>query len=408
MVPLSLRGKYQLVALGTDVASQVQELAAAVRLAMRDLGVNGAKFLRLLVADEEHDPKQSTVAVLFALSGPPSAEDEARLLALEARGHLVLPVVSDKAKFAELVPSALAHLNGASLAECGADMERLAGYVMEGYGLLRHRRRLFISYRRAEASGVAAQLYEELDAAGFDVFLDTHGSIRPGEPFQDVLWHRLSDTEVALVLDTPGFLVSRWTEEELAKANSACIQMLQVTWPGQEELAPSALSTFLLLEDGSFEPGGNIGPAARLTSVQLSAIVDAVEGLRARALAARHNFLVAEFVREARDAGLHAYQTPDRALVVRRREAAGNEVLILPTVGVPDAEQYQLAAGFHARQWEDGRAYLPPAILLYDDSGLMRRWREHLSWLDTNLSTARGLALTDAAGCLRRSFGPPA
>ena len=327
---------------------------------------------------------------------------------MEARGILVLPIVSDKARFGDLVPPALAHLNAASLAECGAEMERLAACVMESYGLLRHRRRLFISYRRAEASGVAAQLYEELDAAGFDVFLDTHGSIRPGERFQDVLWHRLSDTEVALVLDTPGFLASRWTEEELARANSACIQMLQVTWPGQEELAPSALSTFLTLEGDSFEPGAMIGPAARLTATQMSAIVDAVEGLRARALAARHNFLVAELVREAHDAGLQAYQTPDRLLVVRRRDAAGKEVLILPTVGVPDAEQYQLAAVFHARQRDDGRAYLSPAILLYDDGGLMRRWREHLSWLDSNLSTARGLALTDAAGWLRRSFGPAA
>jgi hypothetical protein len=95
---------------------------------------------------------------------------------------------------------------------------------VEGYGLLRERRRLFISHRRADTSGVAAQLYEALDTAGPDVFLDTHGVLRPGEPFREILWHRLADTDVAILLDSPGFLDSRWTEEGPARANTSNIR----------------------------------------------------------------------------------------------------------------------------------------------------------------------------------------
>jgi hypothetical protein len=50
----------------------------------------------------------------------------------------------------------------------------------------------------------------------------------------------------------PGFLSSRWTEEELARANSSNIQILQVLWPGQPEGAGGAFSTFLPLELGNF------------------------------------------------------------------------------------------------------------------------------------------------------------
>ena len=55
--------------------------------------------------------------------------------------------------------------------------------------------------------------------------------MRPGEPFRDVLWHRLADTEVIVLLDSPQFLDSRWTEEELSNANFTNVQILQLIWP---------------------------------------------------------------------------------------------------------------------------------------------------------------------------------
>ncbi len=62
-------------------------------------------------------------------------------------------------------------------ADCRIDFERLAARVLEGLGLLRETHRLFISCRRNETSGVAGQLCEALDASGFDVFFDTHGTL---------------------------------------------------------------------------------------------------------------------------------------------------------------------------------------------------------------------------------------
>src|SRR3546814_7633077 len=62
---------------------------------------------------------------------------------------------------------------------------------------------------------------------GFDVFLDTH-DIRPGDPFQDVLWHRLVDSDVMVMLDTPTYFDSRWTRQEIGRARAKEIQVLSV------------------------------------------------------------------------------------------------------------------------------------------------------------------------------------
>jgi len=406
-LPLSLRGKYQLVLLGAAGSSSVDACALrldnALNVAFAQLGVNVGKFLvrvRSGMTDPDMDRRMLSVAVFFGLTPSPSllSTDEERLGHLLTDGSLIIPVVADAASFGTLVPPQIAHLNGISVADCGNDFERLAARILEGFGLLREKRRLFISYRRVETSGVAAQLYEALDASGFDVFLDTHGVLRPGEPFQDILWHRLADTDVALLLDSPGFLASRWTDEELARANASNIQILQMLWPGQTEAAAAAFSTFYPLESQDFQQTQTLGPAARLQDASIAAVVDAVEGLRARAIGARHAFLVREFLLEARKSGLLVHATLDGVLIVSA--PGGQRVLIQPAIGVPDAERYEILEELHQRETSLGRTYSPPPILLYDQTGIRVRWLKHLSWLNGNLACVRSISLADAKGWL--------
>jgi len=406
-LPLSLTGKYQLVVLASEGDSQLTDRVArldrALDISFSLLGVNLNKFLVRVIAGTSGatlDRRMPTVAVFFGSTSPPrlSAQDVAMLDQLLADGSLIIPIVADATKFTTLVPPQIAALNGISLSDCGAEFERLASRILEGFGLLREKRRLFISYRRIETSGVAAQLYEALDAAGFDVFLDTHGVLRPGEPFQDVVWHRLADTDVALLLDSPGFLASRWTEEELARANTSNIQILQLLWPGQTEGATAAFSTFYPLTAAEFAGKDTLGPAARLLDASIGRIVDAVEGLRARAIGARLAFLVREFVIEARKAGLSVHTTLERALIVSGR--GGQRILVLPAIGVPDAERYESLVQLQERELTTGRPYVLPPILLYDQTGIRTRWLQHLSWLNSNLACARSVSLVDAKGWL--------
>ena len=412
-VPLSLTGKYQLVIFASvsHVSDSATRLIAAMNVAFQQLGVNPRKFLVSVLpgtAGLSLDRKMPTVGVFFGQEPSPtlSADDSARLDYLLGDSHLMIPVVDDLTHFTASVPSAITHLNGCALADCGADFKRLAARILEGYGLLRERRRLFISYRRVETSGVAAQLYEALDLAGFDVFLDTHGVISPGEPFQEILWHRLADTDVAVLLDSPGFLASRWTEEELARANTSSIQMLQLLWPGQTEGATAAFSSFHPLGTEDFTGADLIGPAAMLIDSCVKEVVDEVEGLRARAIGARHSFLVREFAIEAKAAGLTVRTTLERTLIVSTSN--GQTVLVQPAVGVPDAERYQALERLHHRDNDLGRTYSQAPVLLYDQTGIRARWVEHLGWLNGNIASARSVSLAQAKTWLEELQRMPA
>jgi hypothetical protein len=373
-----------------------------MHIAFGHLGIASSKFLAVInsgASDPDIDPRMPSVGLFFGFVRNPSLSDRdaSRLDTLLNDGTLVIPVVQDTRSFTSFVPTQIANINGISLEECGAEFEALSARVLEGLGLLRERRRLFISYRRNETSNIALQLYEALDAAGFDVFLDTH-AVRSGEPFQDVLWHRLADTDVIVVLDSPGFLASRWTEEELARANVAAIQILQILWPGATEVATAAFSTFYPLTSQEFVGKSTTGARARLRGPAVRVIVDAVEGLRARAIAHRRAFLVREFVKEARDAGFLVRSTLDHVLILSRD--GGSRILVQAAVGIPDAEGYEFLEQRHQTEARRGATYAVPSVLVYDEKGIRARWLKHLAWLNGNLSRVRSVNLAEARGWL--------
>jgi hypothetical protein len=180
--------------------------------------------------------------------------------------------------------------------------------------------------------------------------------------------------------------------------NISNIQILQLLWPGQTDGAAAAFSTFHPLSQEDFEGTETLGPAARLLDNCVGAIVDAVEGLRARAMGARHAFLVREFLLEARKAELEVHGTLERTLVVWRH--GGEKVLVQPAIGVPDAERYETLDQLHQRELTVGRKYSLPLVLLYDQNGIRPRWLKHLNWLNGNLASVRSISLADAEGWL--------
>jgi hypothetical protein len=404
-LPSSLIGKYQVVIFGHDgdarVTACAQKLENALARFFNDCGVPAKKFLTLIPSGASSpaiNRLMPVVGVFFGVEKSPrlSPVDRNHLEALLTDEILIIPVVESARQFADLVPDEIRHLNGISVDDCGGDFERLAARILEGFRLLRETRRLFISYRRSDTSGVAAQLYEALDAAGFDVFLDTR-TLLPGEPFQDILWHRLADTDVVVVLDSLDFLASRWTEEELARANILNIPLLQVLWPGQSEAGAAAFSNFYPLSPDEFE-GTALGPIARLRDNAVQAITDEVENIRARAMSARHAFLVREFLKEAREAGLSVRRALDGTIIVSGPRSDG--ILVQPAIGVPDAACYQDLASAYEEESKKGKHYVAPSVLLFDQTGIREKWLRHLQWLNRNVAAVRSVSLVDAKAWL--------
>jgi hypothetical protein len=385
---------YQIAIFADGADSYAATLRATIQRSISSLGIS-SRMLSFL--DESsvstRDIKSPIVSVYFGLTPHPAPAAQA-LSALIRDAALVVPVVPKLDRFTEFVPDDLRPINGMELRPEDPDLERVASVILEGLGLLRKSRRLFISYRRVETQGIAIQLYEQLDANGFDVFLDSH-SIRPGEPFQEVLWHRLADTDVVVLLDSPGFLGSRWTEEELAHANSTNLQILQLIWPGSTLPAAAAFSKPFALSDGDFEIAtDHLGAAARLNTPCLERVAIEVESLRARALAARRTYLVQEFFSEATTAGLLPQIQPEHYIVLQTK--SGKRYITVPTVGVPDAVRYQELEDEISRHPRPSSGI----ILLYDERGIRDKWMNHLEWLDRKAMPVMSLQVAKAQSWL--------
>ncbi|HLP32513.1 MAG TPA: toll/interleukin-1 receptor domain-containing protein, partial [Bacteroidia bacterium] len=296
--------KYQIIKLGSDNPFY-KEVLDTLYHHIIELGIAKESIIEIDETNfsQEYKGNAPTFCLYFGSnSGDFKNIDLLDILIKDA--NLVLPIASDITKFKHQIPTELENVNGFELASSN-DIEKLVSCILEGLSLLRLSRRLFISYKRDESSTVAIQLFEQLEKNGFDVFLDTH-SIRPGEPFQDELWHRMADTDVVVLLNTPGFLNSNWTAQELAKANSMSIGILQLIWPTHKLERDAELSIPFQLSDSDF--GNDIfkEPTSYLKPEIISKIINQVESLRARSLASRQDNIITEFIASSNRVGKKA------------------------------------------------------------------------------------------------------
>ncbi len=217
---------YELAVLGSPSDAQLEELEALLANAVATFGLTLGKEVAWAVKPAEFKPAQqrSSAAVFFGgVTAPTQPLDW-----LLRTGVPIVPVVSDISQVAREIPANLRRLNCMSYAADGA--RGVANLMLECAGLLPRQRRVFLSYRRDEARQAALQLFDALSARLFDVFLDTH-EIAPAEDFQAMLWHRLCDSDVLIMLDTPGYFESRWTSAEFGRALAKSIAVLRVGWP---------------------------------------------------------------------------------------------------------------------------------------------------------------------------------
>jgi hypothetical protein len=310
------------------------------------------------------------VGVLFSdnSEGQQLAPQVERLLDSTA---ILIPVVDSFDDFASKVPAALKASNGMRLDPGDPGLENVAGLVLELLGLLRKRRRLFISYKRTESSAVAQQLYHALDERSFDVFLDTL-SVRAADLFQEQLWHRMADSDVVVLLYTASIHSSGWVEKEIERANGMKITVLQVIWPNVRREPKTSLFEPLYLDEDDFDTNssGQLSPAK---SVEICALV---ETLRARSLANRQAELIGTLRERAADHKLETTIQPNRCVDVRCNDKERTFTRVFPAVGIPDSET------FHADALTPSRGATPKQIvLLYDALNVAPHWKTHLDWL---------------------------
>lgn len=369
-----MKYKYQLIILGTTENPIVKEILNQIETKITDLKLP-KNILNIINRDniDEYVGNQPAFSIYFGdKEGNFNDLDITKKLIED--GTMILPIFYTD--FPKEIPKILENQNGIQFDN--NELDRIANIVLQAFELLRNTRKVFISYKRSESTSVAIQMYEALESHNFDVFLDTH-SIEKGEPFQDELWHRMTDCDVILLLNTPKFLDSHWCKEELAEAGSKQIGIVQLIWPNHTIESISHLSYPLNLESSDFENGiCNDKDNSKLNNTKVKEIIQQVESVRARNLASRQDNLITEFVSIAKQCGRNITVQPERFLT---EELSGKNIIYIPTIGIPQSTDCQSAEIRHEFEKDPNNTCIR---LIYDDLRIRDKWLKHLDWLNNN------------------------
>ena len=368
---------YELAVLGDPSDAQIGMLEAHISRIIEPFGLRLGKEVGWSLRPPEFTPEQQRPAavVFFGAPGVSSAGID-RIL---QNGIPMLPVTSAADRVHLELPKQLTALNCLNYAQDGP--ERISSALLECVGLLPRQRRVFVSYRRESACAAALQLFNALSAKLFEVFLDTHG-IAPGEDFQAILWHRLCDSDVLIMLDTQDYFDSRWTRAEYGRAMAKNISVLRIGWPdvAMSRHASNAYRIDLTPMDLDIATG-------QLTDVTITRISDRLEFLRGQSHAVRNLNLFIKIQQALKSIngtvrGVGAHNAVHATL------PNGSDIVAYPAVGVPTSVTLQDAV-----TCATGRS----VAVVYDQCGLHPQWLEHLTWLGTNIQAARWVKASDAA-----------
>lgn len=368
---------YELAVMGVPSPAQIKELEQLVSEAVEKFGLHLGKEISWRVCPETFEPEQqrASAAVFFGGKNAP----QGNLQSLLRRAIPVLPIVSDPARVHEEIPLLLRSLN--CLAYNAGGAKRIATALLECAGLLPRQRRVFVSYRRNEARQAALQLFDALSSRLFDVFLDTHG-IAPAEDFQSVLWHRLCDSDVLVMLDTPNYFTSRWTSAEFGRALAKGISVLCVGWPDFTPSVRTVTASRVELQAKEVDPS-----TGRLAEEAIARICLQLEAVRSQSHAVRNLNLVSNLRHAIEQIGGTVEGVgPNKAVYIRLSD--GRDVVVYPTVGVPTS------ATLH-----DAITNAPDrsVAVIYDHVGLHPTWLGHLDWLGAHIQNPRWVKAAEAA-----------
>lgn len=368
---------YELAVLGLPSDDQLASISSAFEQAASQFKLRVGDEIRLVVRPDTFRPDQRTCAAALFFGGVGGAGIDMSKI-IDIKSLPVLPVASTSAAVSSEIPVSLRGLN--CMLSDKSSSERIFAALLECVGLLPRQRRVFLSYRRDEATAAAVQLFSELSSRQFEVFLDTHG-IGAGVDFQEALWHQLCDVDVLVMLETPGYFNSRWTSAEYGRALSKGIGVLRVQWPDSTPSIHTATASRVeivpaeLLADGS------------LASSAIGRISEQLEAVRSLSHATRQLSMITavqsavELV-EGNLVGVGA----NRAMLLKLR--SGRDLLIQPTIGIPTSLTLQDTLE---------RAGAIESAVVYDHFGMKKSWQAHLDWLASKVTGSRWMKRTDVA-----------
>lgn len=370
-----MKYKYQLILLG-DNETLFNEIIVSLASRFDELKLIG-DLLKIITVDNiiEYSGGQPAYVIYSGNKNNLDAKTLEILKKQKLDGNTILPIFINS--FGDEMPDELRNQNGLPFDN---NINQICNIILEGFELLRKNRKIFISYKRSESSNVAIQLYEALERNNFDVFLDTH-SIDKGEEFQEELWHRMTDCDVILMLNTKGFLESEWCEYELEKAHLKRIGIVHLIWPENDFQNFAQLAHSIQLKNCDFDkPLFSDLTKGRLGIKKVTETIDLIESVRARNLAARQDALITEFIDAANYNKIEVNLQFSR--FITENLSNGKRRIYIPTIGVPQSINCFNSEKL-IKKIEKGE--IDSIHLIYDEMSIRDYWLEHLDWLNEHL-----------------------
>jgi hypothetical protein len=368
---------YEIAVLGRPTGDQIAALTAQFVRAAADFKLTIGDTIALSIDPTDFVPNVRTcaAAVFFGYSGG---------CALSLNGVVdpvsvpVVPIASTAKAVSNEIPVELRSLN--CLFADTAPPERIFSAILACLGLLPRQRRVFLSYRRDEATAAAVQLFAELCARQFDVFLDTH-VIEAGVLFQEALWHELCTSDVLMMLETPNYFESRWTNAEYGRALAKGIGVVRIQWPDATPSVKTATASRveLLAEE--------LGANGMLADSAIQRICIQLEAVRCLSHATRQLSMISavQSAIERVEGAFHGIGL-NRAIHVSLR--SGKQLHVQPVIGVPTAHTLQ-----YAMEQSGGNG----CAVVYDHFGIRPDWLSHLTWLAEQIDGAKWIRQTDCS-----------
>ena len=371
-----MRYHYQLIFLGDTKNPLVDDILGVFIQKIRELGLSDRIFQTIYSCDFNEKYSNKNPSYCFYLGSEDEYHsDVEKIEIILNNGDAILPIYFKEGNFNNEIPSILHPING--ILAGNKSRYYYVNIALQGLRLLRKTRKVFISYKRSDSTGVAIQLFEELLKNNFDPFLDSY-SIPPTEDFQNELYHRMSDSDVVIQLLTTSFHESGYCREEIEISNVKQIGVVQVVWPKCSIEKSDNLCIPFQLDESSFVKIGRIDEY-KLTPDCLKKLIDIVESCRARNLAARQDTLRGEFIQEAKKVGRQIFQ--EKYYLIERDVNKKLLALYLPAIGVPTSYDYYKSREFRELlDTPDLKVYL-----LYDSLKVQKDWIDHLNWLNSAL-----------------------
>lgn len=299
----------------------------------------------------------------------------------------ILPVIDIRSQNAmEDLPECLRDINALAVdvKEPEWSVQRILQHILEGFGLIREERRVFISYKRSESRLIALQIHDALIHNGYSVFLDT-ASIRSGAVFQKDLMHQLADSDILIFLNSDNASDSSWVRDEYMNASAQRIGILHIDWPDAEipdnlSAAVNMVKPYKLVSSDFTVHCPLLG---RLTEEAIRRIMYEVECLRISNLSARRTLMINEFCDHLRSLGNDLnirYSPVDNLIVVVNEEAMIQEGLYYPITGFPKSSVFdKVRKNFELTADSDKDiSILYNKMLIHDETAA------YLKWIDGN------------------------